>query len=191
LLASSLVLACEHASILITCLLFSFLLLFYSSTLPLLNTHTGLLSLYKNKLIGTIPSTLKLRNLQYLDLSYNLMSGTIPSDWVTDMARLRVLYLDHNMFTGSLPIDFPKVGNKRLEIMHLNDNQFSGYVPGDYEVVTFLESVQLQNNQFTGIGQGICDMIVFTVGPGELTNFRTDCSICNCDYLCGPDRCYA
>lgn len=153
--------------------------------------HAGYLTVYNNNLSGQIPSGLNLRNLNYLDLGRNNFDGTIPIDWYegTDtMFELRHLLLDYNNFSGGLTANFPTIGNGRLDQVVLNDNQFSGPFPGGWSPRTALEVLRIQNNQFTSVNSDLCIMSVF-VG-GELTDFRTDCSICSCrDIWCNVPYC--
>ncbi len=45
----------------------------------------------------------KIQNLQLLDVSYNLMSSTLPQEWLST-SDLAVLKVDHNSLTGAISI---------------------------------------------------------------------------------------
>lgn len=140
---------------------------------------------------GTLPSGLNLRNLFYLDLGRNNFEGTIPVDWYEGrdtMNNLRHLLADHNSLSGVLSSSFPTIGSGRLDQVTLNDNQFSGDFPGGWDPVNALEVIHIENNQFSSLSRDFCIMSVF-VG-GEVTDLRSDCSICPCnDIWCRSPHC--
>jgi hypothetical protein len=108
--------------------------------------HIGYLSLHMNHLEGTIPSNMNLRDLFYIDLSFNNLTGSIPIDWIEGrniLSGLHHLYLDHNMMSGSLPTTLPTIGNGRLEQMFLDDNRFTGVFPGGFVNVNFLQQLEM------------------------------------------------
>lgn len=147
----------------------------------------GYLILSGNNFLGTIPSNLRLRNLYYLDLGHNRLTGTVPSDWLDadgrrSLAALRHLYLDHNDLTGSLPSDFAALGNGRMNLLFLNDNRLTGTVPGGYTYRTFMHLMGLHHNRFTAIDQDVCNLAVWVAG--EMTSLTADCSACDCEYFC-------
>lgn len=146
---------------------------------------SGVLSLFDNDIGGTLPSFLNLRQLYYLDLSNNRMSGTIPNDWVEGNSKfvfLRHLMLDHNQLVGTLPSLLTTIGNGRLQQLTLNDNAFVGEVPGKFDPVNFIQAIHLQNNRFDSISKDICETSVFI--SGEVVDFNADCGICECQELC-------
>jgi Leucine-rich repeat (LRR) protein len=104
------------------------------------------LSLHRNYLTGSIPTNMNLRNLVYMDLSFNALTGTIPIDWMTGkdaVSRLHTLYLDHNKLSGPLSTLIPALGNGRLEQLFLNDNSFSGTFPGSYQYRDNLQQLEM------------------------------------------------
>ena len=127
---------------------------------------------------GTIPSNLQLRQMYYMDLGRNQFSGTLPASLGTDYVRLRHLYLDHNNFEGTVPSEIINAGNGRLHSLRLNDNQFVGEMPGNYQSITEMNLLEVQNNNFTSMDSNTCKLWVFD--GGELVDFKSDCSVCNC-----------
>lgn len=79
------------------------------------------LNLSYNQLTGALPSQIRsLKNLQKLDLSYNEMSG-IPAE-IGELTQLRTLNLSNNNFTG-LPNELGNLSN--LEVLILTGNNYS------------------------------------------------------------------
>ena len=93
------------------------------------------------------------------------------------------LYLDHNQFTGLLPQYFGQIGNGRLKQLHLNDNDLEGKVPDTWDPKDQLTNMAVHNNRLTvRVPPEVCELSVFELG--NMVEFRTDCDICTCDFLC-------
>ena len=91
--------------------------------------------------------------------------------------------MDHNAFTGLLPAYFSQLGNGRLKQLHLNDNQLEGKVPEDWDPKDQLTNMAVHNNKLTvRVPESVCELSVFELG--NMVEFRTDCDICTCDFLC-------
>jgi hypothetical protein len=86
---------------------------------------------YSNALTGTIPESLRFRNLVFLDLGRNNFHGPLPDSFGQTAASLRNLHLDHNQFSGTIPASYITVGNGRLEALTLHHNALTGQVPGN------------------------------------------------------------
>ncbi|XP_078173301.1 receptor-like protein EIX2, partial [Carex rostrata] len=99
---------------------------------PPLHSLTKLidLSLYENNIEGDVRELLlgqlsnyTLGNLEYLDLSYTNLFGTLTG-WITDMASVTTLKLNNNNLSGTIPID---IGNStNLVYLDLSSNSFTG-----------------------------------------------------------------
>ncbi|KAM5554674.1 hypothetical protein ABKV19_022866 [Rosa sericea] len=99
-----------------------------------------------NKLTGEIsPSICKLRTLQYLDLSNNKLSGTIPQCLGNFSDDLRVLNLLNNSLQGVLPQPYRNASNLRM--IDVSYNQFHGQLPRSLANCAMLESLVLSNNE--------------------------------------------
>jgi Leucine-rich repeat (LRR) protein len=74
---------------------------------------------------GSLPAAElnQLSNLQVLNASSNLISGSVPQS-LAGLGALRVLALDANAFTGSFPFWLSSVPS--LQVLSLSDNQLSG-----------------------------------------------------------------
>ncbi|KAK9074428.1 hypothetical protein SSX86_007026 [Deinandra increscens subsp. villosa] len=112
----------------------------------------------------------KLQFLQSLDLDYNYLRGTIPSNWATmrlttlslmgnrlsglfptalaRMTTLQDLNIEGNQFKGSIPEEIAKM--KNLERLVLSSNDFSGQLPDALSKLTNLTDLRISDNNFTG-----------------------------------------
>ncbi|XP_040374126.1 receptor-like protein 6 isoform X2 [Rosa chinensis] len=98
---------------------------------------------------GPVPLSLgNLRDLIYLDLSYNKFNGQIPTATLGNLRDLIYLDLSDNKFNGQVPFS---LGNLRNLIhLDLSDNKFNGRVPfslGNLRDLTYLD---LSYNKFNG-----------------------------------------
>ncbi|GAA0149038.1 hypothetical protein LIER_08311 [Lithospermum erythrorhizon] len=127
------------------------------------------LSLSWNRLTGRVDQVLsRLNRLDYLDLSLNQFTGSIPSELFS--FKLSNLQLQRNSFTGSVkPVDhvtIPTVDlsyNKlwgevsplfsMVQNLYLNNNKFSGRVPASFvnRLGSNIQILYLQHNYLTGI----------------------------------------
>ncbi|XP_022773849.1 protein BRASSINOSTEROID INSENSITIVE 1-like [Durio zibethinus] len=84
----------------------------------------------------------------FLDLSYNLLSGTIPKE-IGTMSYLFILNLGHNNIFGTIPLE---IGNlKYLGILDLSYNQLVGSIPQSMTRITMLSEINLSNNLLSGM----------------------------------------
>ena len=92
-----------------------------------------------NALAGTIPDTFfdELINITALDLSYNSLSGTMPTE-AGKMRSLRSLELSNNRLTGTIP----------TEIANMGSALGYGLTPGGLEGLTHFD---ISHNNLTGI----------------------------------------
>ncbi|XP_045090862.2 receptor-like protein EIX2 [Aegilops tauschii subsp. strangulata] len=121
-----------------------------------ITSHFGLelrtLLLSNNSLSGGFPSLLRrCRNLLFLDLAQNKLSGDLPA-WISDrMAALIMLRLRSNNFSGHVPIEI--TGLLALRILDLANNSFYGDIPRslvNFKALTAInEAVDPENNPFT------------------------------------------
>nr|GEV61350.1 probably inactive leucine-rich repeat receptor-like protein kinase At3g28040 [Tanacetum cinerariifolium] len=107
------------------------------------------LSLYRNNLEGPVPSSLlKCTTLNHLDLSNNQFSGNPKFEsGIWSLTRIRTLDLSHNLLSGSIPRGV--FGLHDLKELSLEGNQFSGALPSDIGLCPHLKKLDLSNNLFT------------------------------------------
>ncbi|XP_027923285.1 receptor-like protein 9DC3 [Vigna unguiculata] len=99
-----------------------------------------------NKISGVISSSIcNASSIQYINLSHNMLTGTIPQCLANSSSYLKVLDLQQNKLHGTLPSRFPD--NCRLNILNLNDNQLKGSLPESLCNCITLEALDLANNE--------------------------------------------
>ncbi|CAM6072097.1 unnamed protein product, partial [Sphagnum tenellum] len=93
---------------------------------------------------GSLPAAElnQLSNLQVLNASSNLISGSVPQS-LAGLGALRVLALDANAFTGSFPFWL----SSNLVSLSLAHNQFTGLIP-NFDSLVHLQSLNLGGNSF-------------------------------------------
>ncbi|KAL7553700.1 hypothetical protein ACHAWF_017020 [Thalassiosira exigua] len=79
---------------------------------------------------GKLPSFAEQTKLKLLDVSSNMMTGSIPADFlsgVTDTDELMEIDIGYNQFTGQVPDSLKRFTNMRFEAVK---NRISGVAPG-------------------------------------------------------------
>ncbi|XP_058201267.1 MDIS1-interacting receptor like kinase 2-like [Rhododendron vialii] len=111
-------------------------------------SHLVKLDLSNNLIYGTIPSQIgNLSRLTSLNMSLNLLSGTIPSE-IGLLSSLSSLSLWSNNLTGSIP---PTIGNlDNLIELYLYENKLSGSIPQEVATLRSLSNLSLSRNNLTG-----------------------------------------
>ena len=90
--------------------------------------------------LGNVPSPLEI-----LDLSENLLSGTVPAA-LGRLARLETLNLGYNQLEGGIPSD---LGNlSKLATLDLSNNRLSGDIPAELGDIASLNTLRLSGNPF-------------------------------------------
>ncbi|CAN8254628.1 unnamed protein product [Cochlearia groenlandica] len=161
------------------------------------------LSLRNCGLQGSIPDLSSIKDLSYLDLSWNNLTGTIPESKLSD--NMTTIELSYNNLTGSVPQSFSELGS--LQLLSLENNSLSGFVPTTIWKNKSFENnklqVDLRNNNFTDAtgnlrtpanvtlylrGNPICKSTSISIEDicGEKkqtsTNSNTPCSNVSCIY---------
>ncbi|KMZ66800.1 Receptor-like kinase [Zostera marina] len=89
----------------------------------------------------------KLKELKYLELYSNNISGPIPKE-LGDLVNLVSLDLYRNRFTGKIPAS---LGNlTRLRFLRLNNNNITHEIPTSLTHIATLQVLDLSNNNLSG-----------------------------------------
>ncbi|KAK6934511.1 Leucine-rich repeat [Dillenia turbinata] len=114
-------------------------------SLPIPGTPTTYYSAANNKLKDEIsPSFCDAIYLEFLDLSYNKLSGILPPCMATYPDFLQILNLQGNNFGGTIPFKFSS--GSGLTSLDLSYNQLQGSVPKSLANCSKLEILNLGNN---------------------------------------------
>ncbi|CAL9752373.1 unnamed protein product [Musa acuminata subsp. burmannicoides] len=86
--------------------------------------------------------------MRYIDLSYNRLNGTIPSE-IGQSTRLGALDLSSNHLVGELPKNLCNL----ISLIELNvsSNQLSGELPSEIGKLLKLKRLDVSGNKFTGV----------------------------------------
>ncbi|CAL4924218.1 unnamed protein product [Urochloa decumbens] len=87
------------------------------------------------------------QTLEYLDLSYNALTGGIPEEF-GDMAVLQVLDLARNNLTGGIPASLGRLRN--LGVFDVSHNALSGGIPDSFSNLSFLVQIDVSDNNLSG-----------------------------------------
>ncbi|KAF8024783.1 hypothetical protein BT93_F1841 [Corymbia citriodora subsp. variegata] len=115
-----------------------------------LSSSTVFFSLSKNNFHGSIPKSICKAAysiyLEVLDLSHNLLNGTIPDCLMK--SSLKVLNLRNNCLSGNIPQNIPTTC--ALKTLDLSENLLQGHIPLSLANCTTLEILNIGNNQIEG-----------------------------------------
>lgn len=100
-------------------------------------------------LTGWFPQGIKnCKSLQRLDLSFNKLSGAIPSDISTMLPSASALDLSKNNFYGEIPTDIANC--IYLNALILDNNRLTGQIPQQLGQLTQIKTFTVANNFLSG-----------------------------------------
>ncbi|PHT67150.1 hypothetical protein T459_31575 [Capsicum annuum] len=132
---------------------FGTLYAFPFSSLPFLEY----LNLSMNNLSGTIPPEIgNLKNLNNLTLSNNQLTGSIPSSF-GNLRNLQTLFLDRNNLIEEIPSSICNLTS--LKVLYLSRNTLKGKFPQCLGNITGLQYVMMSHNNLSGeLPPSICNL---------------------------------
>ncbi|KAK8554885.1 hypothetical protein V6N13_118566 [Hibiscus sabdariffa] len=150
------------------------------STLPLSLVE---LSMRNNKIRGNIPDSIdKIRFLQVLDLSHNMLYGAISSV-VFKHPSLEQLTLSYNNFS-LLQAPGDKGSSSSLIALDLSYNKLRGLLPAFMASMPKLTALSLEHNEFTGMIPA--QYAVKAAAPGNDNTSSFERLLLGGNYLFGP-----
>lgn len=121
----------------------------FSGSIPTIPAPTlSALLLNRNRFAGSLDALMlfPLRSLQNIDVSSNMLSGTIPTAF-GQLSLLEELVVASNFLHGLVP---SSLGNlPLLRVLNLGSNRLSGAVPDGIADLPALTQLMLAHNQFT------------------------------------------
>ncbi|KAL7128800.1 hypothetical protein ABFS83_13G018700 [Erythranthe nasuta] len=121
----------------------------FSGHITLLHPNINTLQLSQNMFSGSISSlcTTVLHKLYLLDLSYNQLTGELPNCW-ENMYQLTFLNLANNSLSGQIPNTLCSL--LRLGVLHMRNNNLSGELPSTLKNCIHLKLIDIGGNKLTG-----------------------------------------
>lgn len=114
------------------------------------NLKLEVLEIQYNALTGPIPLvTLNISSLKVLAYTNNNLSGNIPDTICQSLPALQGLYLSYNHLSGHIPTQWSQC--EGLRVLSLSFNHFIGSIPRNVGNLTRLQELYLGNNSLTGI----------------------------------------
>lgn len=112
-------------------------------------TSLRILDVSNNLLGGSLPDAIAnlSAGLTWLGVMGNQISGRIPPE-ISNLVSLSELRMKQNLLTGTIPTTMGKL--QMLQELHLSGNFFSGGIPPELGNLTQLNLLYLNKNQFTG-----------------------------------------
>ncbi|TKY50134.1 Receptor protein 12 [Spatholobus suberectus] len=121
------------------------------------------LSLRNTNIVGPL-SFDHFSHLEYLDLSFNYLNGSLPMFKVTKLSSLQGFYLSHNQLSGTIPYTLGQLSN--LTTLSLSSNKLSGTISEVHLLsLSRLQTLDVGGNSLT------FSMNPTWVPPFQLQNF--------------------
>ncbi|PNY11650.1 LRR receptor-like kinase resistance protein, partial [Trifolium pratense] len=132
------------------------------------------LSLRNCNLTGPIPDLSRIPHLGYLDLSFNQLSESIPSNKLSE--NITTIDLSNNKLNGTIPSSFSDL--PRLQKLSISNNELSGDVPSSIWQNKTLNGTKklfldMKNNRLTSISGSISNL------PSNITILLEGNPICS------------
>ncbi|XP_027187823.1 probable LRR receptor-like serine/threonine-protein kinase At1g07650 isoform X2 [Cicer arietinum] len=109
--------------------------------------HLRLLDLSRNIITGSVPQQWSTMNLVELSLMGNSLSGPFPKV-LTNITTLKNISIEGNLFSGFIPTEIGKLIN--LEKLIMSSNGFTGPLPSSLSKLTKLNDLRICDNNLSG-----------------------------------------
>ena len=121
-----------------------------------LSQSLNYLDISYNRLVGSIVSCLSsLSLMSRINLGSNAITGTIPSN-LNSMKALTEIDVDYNMMSGTIPSILGYL--TRLTVLKLNNNKFYGQIPTSLTLLRRMTQIYLFSNRLTGPVENLFNM---------------------------------
>ncbi|CUG78374.1 GP46-like surface antigen, putative, partial [Bodo saltans] len=110
-------------------------------------TQLTLLDLSYNQLTGSLPSTWASMSFVTVTLSYNRIGGSLPVSW-SQLAAIKVLILDHNDLCGPLPDSWSSM--KGITTLILDSNPINATLPESWSGMGMIDVLCMDNCSLYG-----------------------------------------
>ena len=143
------------------------------------------LLLGNNAIDGAVPDWVgNLPAVQFVDLSFNAFTGTIPSSYSNLSVSAKELRLGGNALTGTLPQWLEHFGV--LQFLDVSDNAFTGTLPDVFNGAANLKCVVVVVGVRTGrIVWGSCVDVWSRWGGEHRARLGEGAHVCTCAPVCG------
>ncbi|MDC3321631.1 hypothetical protein OAV88_03420 [bacterium] len=105
------------------------------------------LTIANNRIFGTIPNLSTMKDIRFLAMHNNQMTGTMPLE-IGRLSQLEWLSLYNNRFTGTIPRTLGRLNH--LAAMFLQTNRLTGTIPLEIRDMNSLRDLDLRQNRLTG-----------------------------------------
>ncbi|KAL9232207.1 hypothetical protein vseg_007343 [Gypsophila vaccaria] len=109
--------------------------------------YLNTIDLSRNLLSGTIPEEWAAMKLEYLSVMINRLSGHIPK-YLGNITSLTYLSIESNSFSGTVPAELGRL--VALRNLTLSDNNLNGQLPIQLKKLANISELRLSSNNFTG-----------------------------------------
>ncbi|KAF3435985.1 hypothetical protein FNV43_RR23077 [Rhamnella rubrinervis] len=139
----------------------------FHGSVPLSLSNATVLNLSNNMFtrFESFLCTLKDRPTSFLDISNNLLSGSLPNCW-NHWEQLQILVLDNNKLHGIIPSSFASL--YQIQSLSLRKNNLSGNLASSLKNCTQLKLLDMGKNNLTGnipiwIGESLTSLLMLSL----------------------------
>eukprot|EP00985_Skeletonema_marinoi_P031764 scaffold37787_cov153-Skeletonema_marinoi.AAC.26 len=144
-----------------------------------------------NRLSGEVPVEITQMKLDYLNLGYNQLSGTVMPEY-GNLVNVSYLMMDFNKLVGTIPPELGKL-TQLSGWLSLGGNSLTGTIPQSFVGFTNATWIYLNQNDLTGSAEFLCDALKPVEGYGytnmnltspllelQVDREKVNCTCCKC-----------